>query len=94
MGWRCGVISALHQVAGVRFDHEPYLFTRFQLQGVASGHSEMNFHQNAAFHLGRDHDISLLERLNAPRNHVARAEASWWRSGQQDVSGADSYSQR
>jgi hypothetical protein len=45
----------------VRLDHQPYLASWRELQGIARGQREVHFHLNSAFH-SRGHDyVALLE---------------------------------
>ena len=78
----------------MRFDHQPHFPAGFQLQRIARGQREVNFHLDSALHARGDDHIALLERDNAPRNHVARAQSDRRRGRQQNVAGANSYAQR
>ena len=51
----------LHEMARVRFDHEPHLFAHLQLERVARGQGEMDLHFNSALHTRRDDYIALIE---------------------------------
>ena len=85
----CEVLFA-HEMAGVSFDHEPHLLSRGELQRIAGGQGEVDFHFDSVLHSGHDDYIALLERGNAAGDYIASAQSDGRVCGQQNVAGADS----
>ncbi len=48
-------------MARMRFDYQPHFFARGELQGIAGGQGEVDFHFDAAFYAGGDDYIALIE---------------------------------
>ena len=53
--------SLLHQMAGMRFDYQPDVAARFELQSFARGQREMDFQFHAAVHPGGNDHIAAFE---------------------------------
>jgi hypothetical protein len=62
-------------MAGVGFDHQPDVASGVQLERVASGERQMNFHFDAAIDAGADDYVTLLEGNKSSRNDVAGAQS-------------------
>lgn len=67
------LLLLLHQVARVRFDHQPHFFAGFELQGIAGGEGEVDFHLDAALYARGDDYVASLKGCDAARNYVAGA---------------------
>ncbi len=55
-----GVLFA-HEVAGVGLDYQPHLVVRGELQRIAGGQGEVDFHFDSALHACHDDYVALLE---------------------------------
>ncbi len=76
-------------MAGVRFHDQPDSASGLELEGIAGGEGEVDFHFYSAIH-ARGHDyIPLLEGEQATGQYVAGAQAGRLNRGQQDVAGAN-----
>jgi hypothetical protein len=71
------------------FDDQPHVFTGLELEGVAGGQGQVDFHFDSAPHAGGDDYVALLERCDAARDYVSCAQANRRGGGQQDVAGTD-----
>ena len=80
-------------MAGVGFDHQPDVAPGVQLERVASGERQMNFHFDAAIDAGADDYVTLVERKKSSRNDVAGAQPHRRNNGYKNIPGADSDAQ-
>ncbi len=78
-----------HEMTGIGFHDQPHCAARFELQGVAGGQSELNFHFHPAIDSGRDHHVPLLERNHFPGDDIASAEPIGFGGREQNVAGPD-----
>ena len=83
------ICSPLHQMAGVRLDHQPDFLAWREVKGVAGGERQVDFHVHPAVHAGGDDYVALLQRRDATVKDVSRAEPCGQGGRQQDVAGSD-----
>ena len=69
-------------MTGVGFDDQPDFAANLELQRIARGNREMDFHFDSALHPRRDDYIPLIQGNDPPGNYVAGAQTDWGRSSQ------------